>query len=438
MEYDENGKTPTALQLWPGQTLLSSVTPARDRGQHMMANVIYRVVGNSLYTGTTNLGTIAGNARCIFANDGENMFIVNAGNVQQYSALTNTLSTVTDPDIVGSNAVDFLNSQFIYSKPNLFIISDVGDGSSASGLNAAQAESQPDDLERAYVFKQIAYMFGERSVEPWYNSGEGLPPFDRIDTQIISVGLGALHSISHNDDFMYWLGDDRQIYRASSGSTVQRIASIAISNAIEGYDVVSDAVGFTMTLQGQNFYVINFPSANQTWAVNESLGKQGWFQLSSDTREGKYNITSYSYLDGIHYAADELNGNLYELDLDNYTNNGEIIQRTRVMPSISGQLIGLPGKRIQMSRFELILETGVGLIDGQGEDPRIMIEASYDGGKSFDEGTWMRIGRLGETNVRAEWFSMKSFYDLIIRITTSDPVGYSIMTGAIDWRLAGR
>jgi hypothetical protein len=91
-----------------------------------------------------------------------------------------------------------------------------------------------------------------------------------------------------------------------------------------------------------------------------------------------------------------------------------------------------------MSRFELILETGVGVISGQGEDPQIMLEASYDGGKSFDAGEWMKIGRMGETNIRAEWFSLRSFYDLVIRISTSDPVHYTIMTGVIDWRLAGR
>ena len=84
------------------------------------------------------------------------------------------------------------------------------------------------------------------------------------------------------------------------------------------------------------------------------------------------------------------------------------------------------------------MEMGVGLISGQGEDPKIMIEASYDGGKSFGPGTWMRIGRLGETNIRAEWWNLFSFYDLIIRITTSDPVAYSIQSGAIDIRLAGR
>jgi hypothetical protein len=440
-EVDESGKEPIVLHSWPGETLFGMGAGA-DRGQHIMSGVNYRVTGSTLFevssTGAhTSRGTILGSDRCIFANDGENMFIVNNGFVQQYNRLTQTLSTVTDSDIVGSNSVDFLNNQFIYSKSNLFIISDVGDGSSASGLNAAQAESQPDDLVRAYVFDQIVYMFGELTIEPWYNSGSGLPPFDRIDTQMMSIGLGAIHSVDHNDNFMYWLGDDRQVYQASGG-TPRRVSSIAVSHAMEGYKVINDAVGMTLTIEGQNFYILSFPTENQTWALNERLGPDGWFELSADTSRGKYNVSSHSFINGNHLVADELNGKLYKLDLNAFDNDGETIQRTRVISSIHGGLAGVPGKRIQMSRFELIIEAGVGLISGQGENPKIMIEASYDGGKSFGAGTWMRVGRQGETTVRAEWFNLRSFYDLIIRITTSDPVHYTLISGAIDIKLAGR
>lgn len=441
-QFDESGKEAFVLHSWPGQTLEGAVTGA-DRGQHVMAGVKYRVAGSKLYEIQTNgnhidRGLIAGTARCIFANDGENMFIVNAGNVQQYSALTNTLSNVTDSNIVGSIAVDFINSQFIYTKPDLFIISDVGDGSSASGLNAAQAESQPDDLVRCFIFDGMAHMFGTLTKEPWYNDGEGSPPFQRIDGQIISIGLAALHSLASNDNLMYWLGDDRQIYQ-STRSTANRISSKAISHAIEGYDVVSDAVGWTMTFEGQNFYVITFPTENATWVVNEELGENGWFQLSGDTNQGKYNSTSYVSLDGEHFVADETDGNLYKLDIDTFTNNGETIQRTRVMTAITGRNLGkqFSNKTIQMSRFELDMERGVGVISGQGEDPKVMIEASYDGGKSFEAGTWMRIGRLGETNIKLRWDNLKVFDSIIIRLTTSDPVDYTIMSGAIDLRLAG-
>ncbi len=193
-----------------------------------------------------------------------------------------------------------------------------------------------------------------------------------------------------------------------------------------------------MTLEGQNFYFLTFPTEGQTWVVNEGLGNDGWFQLSSGLDDGQYSATSHSYVYGKHLVSHETNGDLLELSLDAFTNAGDTIKRTRVMSSISGDKIGAPGKRVQMSRFELILEKGVGLISGQGEDPQIMIEASYDGGKSFAHGTWMKIGMQGDSTVRAEWWNMATFYDLIIRITTSDPVHYTIQSGAIDLRLAGR
>jgi hypothetical protein len=133
-----------------------------------------------------------------------------------------------------------------------------------------------------------------------------------------------------------------------------------------------------------------------------------------------------------------LTGALYELDLDTFTNSGGTeIQRTRVLSSIHGGLLNALGKELQLSRFELIMQKGVGTISGQGENPRIMIEVSEDQGESYGQGTWAKVGRMGQNNLRVEWFDLRVFTDMIIRITTSDPVQYTILTGAIDLRLTG-
>ena len=441
-ELDEGGKSTAALMSWPGQSLYGSTISGIDRGQHVMAGVAYRVVGPTLYKVQPNgvhadKGTVLGGSRCTFATDGENLFIVNDGVVQYYSIITDALLTVTDADIVGSIAVDFINNQFVYTKPNLFVISDVGDGTEASGLNAAQAESQPDNLERAYVFDQIVYMLGTHTTEPWYNDGTGNPPFSRIEAGMMTIGLGALHSPAHNDNFMYMLGDDRQIYQIAGGNAT-RVSDHGVSHAMENYADVSDAVGWTLTLEGTNFYVITFPSADKTWMLNESLGRFGWTELSYGANGGRYNANSYSYFGGKHLLGDESNGKLYELGLETFDNDGSSMRRVRTLSSIHGGLLQHPGKRLQMSRFEIIMEKGVGLVSGQGEDPIIIIEASYDGGKSFSAETFMKVGRLGQSNIRAEWFGLQSFYDLIIRISTSDPVQYTLLSGAIDIRVAGR
>ena len=442
-EVVESGKDQYVIKSFPGQKLLgTAAVSGADRGQHQMLEVAYRVVGNTLYEVSrvgvhTSKGAIPGAERCIFADDGVNMFIVADGIVSQYSNSTNLVTTVTDSSIVGAQSVAFINNQFAYTFPLLTVFSDVGDGSSASSLNAVGAESNPDDLVRDYTFDQILYRFGKRSCPNWYNSGVGTPPFDRIEGQIINIGLGAIHSVATTRDFVYWLGSDNQIYRARGGQE-QVISTAAISGAIQSYPSSADAYGAVFTIDNKTMFVITFPSANRTWCLTEELGVNGWFELSKGITDGPYNAGSILEVYNEVLVGDSSNGQLYELDFDTYDQAGETWRRRRVLGSINGDTLGQKGKRVQMSRFELIMEMGTGLITGQGEDPKIMIEASYDGGKSWDTGTWMRVGRLGETNIRAEWFNMKSFYDLIIRITTSDPVAYNIYSGAIDLKLAGR
>jgi hypothetical protein len=121
---------------------------------------------------------------------------------------------------------------------------------------------------------------------------------------MLSIGLGAIYSVAHTDNFMYWLGDDRQVYRLASGGGSEQLSTSAIAYAMENYTTVDDAVGWVMTLSGQKFYVLTFPSANKTWVVNEAFGNEGWFELSADTLRGRYNATSHLYLYCKHLLAD--------------------------------------------------------------------------------------------------------------------------------------
>lgn len=445
-ELMRGGKSEFTTQSFPGQSLFGS-SSGKDRGGWEMQNIGYRVAGGTLYEvrsdGThVSRGTIAGVERCTFADDGRNMIICTDGDVYQYTQSSNALILVTNVNIVGSTAVSFLNNKFFYTNVDIagevdFVVSDVGDGTTASGLNAGLVEDDPGKLIRAYAFEDRMYMFTERTTPIYWNNGDVQPPLVPVEGRVIEkIGLDALHSVANTDKFIYWLGDDKMVYRAISGQA-QPISSIPIAHAMEGYEKTDDAVGYTFRIEGQNFYVLSFPTENKTWCLSESLGIDGWFNLSSDTNRGKYNATSHMFVYNKHLLADENNGNLYALDVNAYSNDTLTIQRVRTMASIHGGLVGLPGKRIQMSSFELIMKKGVGLITGQGEDPQIIIEYSTDGGVSFKQGQFVRVGRLGETNLKVKWDNLASFYDLIIRITTSDPVYYSLQSASIEARLAG-
>jgi len=431
----ENGP---ALQGFPGTTQFSNfVSSAEARGTHTFNEELYQVSGVTLEKIAedgvrTNLGTIAGTQHCIFADDGIDMFIVTEGVVYRFNT---SLSTITDSDFESPNSVAYLNSAFIYDgSADRWVLSDVGDGSSVSQLNYAEAESDPDDLQRVYTFGQRLYLMGIRTIEPWYNTGTGSPPYERIDTGIIQKGLDAVYSVSNTDRFMYFLGDDLNIYQMS-GVQIKNVSNPGLAKEINDFAVTDDAVGFCFNLEGQDFYMITFPNGDESYLYSELTDR--WVTLNYLTQGARHLANSYQYVYGKHLVSDRRSGRILEWDLDVNDDNGDTIQRRRILPTIDGDALGSPGKRILMSRFELLMQVGVGLATGQGSDPIIMVEISTDGGHSFSTIQNLRFGRAGDFLTKVEAYHMASFYSATVRITQSDPVLSNIRGAAIDLDLAG-
>jgi len=439
LQVNEYSDKKVSLQSFPGLTTISTAAEDNERGSHIMNEVAYRVVGNSLYevdsSGShTQKGLITGSDRVIMENDGENLVIV-SDKVYVYSSFTGTFKENTNANLVNVLSVTIINNQFIYTTPDLSFIAQPGLPFDVSGLDGVGAESSPDKLVRDYAFNQTIYRFGTRTTEPWYNSGVGSPPIDRIEGQQFSVGVGAIHTLANTDRALYWLGDDKAIYRVSGGSN-ERINDDAISNAIENMQKYDDALGYAITLQGQDFYIITFPSENKTYLLNEALGKQGWTNLSSTTQNLAYSATSAVEVYGKTFACS--GGKWQRLDLDNYTQDTEVMLRQRTTAIFQSKDFNLNSDSMVMSRLYLDVEQGVGLITGQGERPRLMVEVSIDGGRSFPHVAWMELGRLGEHTLRTEVDLMARGQSFIFRLNMSDPVPLTIKGAWLKVKGTGR
>lgn len=432
---DDSAKSQYVLDSFPGLKLFSSISGNADRGMLEHKDTLYKISGTVLYSvdaaGTeTTLGTIPGSDRCIMTGILTNVVIVSEGRVFQWNG--STVSEVTDNDLETPNGAAHLNNQILYDGDGgRFVSSDVGDATSISGLNYATAESNADDLLRVYTFGQIAYMMGSKTIEPWRNTGVGSPPFSRIEGGVIPVGLAAIHSVANDDQAMYWLGDDNSVY-AVSGSTEQVISTDMMNRVISEYGTIDDAIGWSMNLEGTWMYCLTFPIEQVTWVYPRG-GE--WFEWSYGSDNKRSLSNSYAYAHRKHLIGDYTSGNIYELDFDTYqdTERNEPIIRIRDTAPLHGGLFQRPGKQIRMNRFELIMETGVGLLgDVQGQDPVVMLSFSDDGGNTFGTEMWGRVGKLGKYLWKVEWFVLGTFDSRIIRIKTSDPNYYSIHAAAAD------
>jgi hypothetical protein len=376
----------------------------------------------------TAIGTIDGSGRCCMVSDGVNLIIRTGAKTYIYNT---SLSLVTDSDLENAKTASILNNQIIYQGTGArFGVADAGNPTSIDGLFYATAETYPDDLVQVYSWNERVYMGGEQSIEVWYNSGTGSPPFDKVQQSTADVGVASPYSMVNSEDYLYFLGHDNVVYRMSTYQP-QSVTPSAICKEIRESET-SDAQGYMVKIDGQSFYILQLPTTGLTLAYSESTGE--WIKLMSGT-SGRHLINGYCYIYGKNLICDYANGNVYEWDTETYTSNGSVIIRQRDSAPINGIALGAIGRRLLMGRAELIMETGVGNTDEP--DPEVMFSCSIDGGRSFTNEDWVKIGREGESVKRVEWYNMKSAYDFVIRVKVSDPCFIGIHSASIDIRDAG-
>lgn len=436
-QRNPKAKSPYILQSFYGLSEFADPDiPGVCRGQKYNQGVLYRVVGESLYSiasdGThTSLGTIPGEARCIISALGSSIIVVNgAGLVYIWNGTT--LTQNTDVNLGTPNGVAVLNNQAIYDAGTGqgFDVSDVGDPATISGLNNAQAESASDELVLPYAYRETLYLMGGDTTELWWNSGQGNPPFDKIQGAVIQVGLDARYSVADDEDFIYFLGSDKQFHALTAGASAvdEVISTPEMSKEIQNYATTSDCIGWTMKLEGQKFYVATFPTQNITWVL--PIGGE-WFQWGSGS-SGRIRANSYSNAYGKHLVGDYTTAKMYELKAEVYTDASDEIIRKRISAPIHGGLFKQDGKAFEINSIELMVQVGQGLLTGQGSDPVIGISVSRDGGQTFGTERFLRVGKRGEL-VKVVTGSFGRFESqCVVKLQTSDPVYWAIHSAAAE------
>jgi len=122
------------------------------------------------------------------------------------------------------------------------------------------------------------------------------------------------------------------------------------------------------------------------------------------------------------------NGNIYTFDLDVFTDNSQPQKWLRSWRALPPGLNDL--KRTAQHSLQLDCETGVGLNDGQGSNPQVMLRWSNNGGHTWSNEHWTSMGGIGEYGVRAIWRRLGmtvKIRDRVYEVSGTDPVRTYIM-----------
>lgn len=435
---------PSVLIGTPGLKPLYNVSGGQIRGMYTTSNQIcYIVAGNTVYRLTSltgvpvSVGLINTSTGYVSIADNGIQVVFVDGQYGYYTTITDlypTITQITSANFYPSNNVTYQDGYFIFSQTDTqtLFISDLYSVNFLP-LNTTAKTGYSDDIVGLISNNRQLYIFGEATLEIWYDEGaSGSTPFVRQDGRNSMVGCLAAPTIQKLFNTLVWVGANAEgsaIVYMMEGDQPIRISNHAVEYSMQSVTDFSLATAYTWQHEGHYFYVLNIPGLNTTWVYD--LSTEQWTEQQTNIGGviGRHLGNRHCLFYNVHLVGDYTTGNIYQYDFNTFTDNGNPITRIRQSPHISDNLY-----RTFYRLFEIDFTPGTGLSVGTTNQviPKVMLQVSIDGGLTFSAPRGATIGKRGQYYSRARWGMLGSGRDMIFRVTMSDPVKFDLLSAMID------
>lgn len=378
---------------------------------------------------TTNQGTLlTATSRVSIAENGTQLMMVDGVYGYIYNMDTDVFTQITDADFPVADVVTFQDGYFIVNVHGTpyFAISDLYDGLTWDILDRSLAASNPDNLISLVNDNGNLWLFGDRSVEVFQNTGNATFPFERIPGAVIQTGCAAPFTVQSFDNTVAWLGVDeygRGVVWKANGYSAQRMSTQAIEAIISTSTDFAESYSYVYHEQGHIFYVLQVKGLDTTLVYDGATGQ--WHERtfvntvlnSTEQHRGSCHL----FFDQKNLIGDRETGVIYQQSLSIYDHNGYPMHRERISPHMAQEKRNIP-----FSNFEIDCETGRGLQSGQGSDPQVMMSYSDDGGRTYSNERFVSAGAAGKYKTRVRWARCGSARDRVWKVRYTEPTFFQI------------
>jgi hypothetical protein len=440
-ETDQDGKTTIVIYATEGLTAFGDpLDGGAVRAGINVDQTAYVVAGRNVYavnaSGVASLiGGIATDGPVYMERNRRipaQIAIVSDGLYYVIDTGSNSITEINDPNLPAPISVSILDGIGILPVVNGGInLTEIDDFTSIDALAVGNAEAYPDDIVRSVTLEREAVFLGQTSIEWFQNTGDDPFPLTRVHA--LELGCLAGDSVTKVDTqsrkTVIWVAPDHTV-RAMNGYGGDVISTNEIEELIKLLDQSGNAgelKGMAWAYAGRFFYALScslwtrvFDSKTGHWHNRESYGIGRW-------RVG----TVFKFGNKI-IAGDFETGQLYTLDNRVFTENGNYLVSEIITPPVHA----FP-YRIKVRRLDIDAATGVGLNTGDvhGDDPKLMISWSKDGGYSWSG------ERERQLHGDARYKRVKPVYrmgraghkGIIFRFRMSAPVERVLMQAALDF-----
>jgi hypothetical protein len=416
------------------------------------------IIGTGIAVGTiiTALGTGSGGVGTYILNPVAQTVSSTTINAHQFSILPST-----DGAFTGGGVVDVNDNYFIYTRPDTqqFAVSDLL-SPITQGLSYASKFTSPDNLVSLIANNGQLFLLGEKSSEVWNDQGTFPVAYQRIPGSSTQQGIIAPFSVARvGNSFAYVSQNIRGQNQVvlMNGYIPQRISTHAVENSLLD-QYTEDAIAYTYQLEGHEVYVVSFPSIDITWAFDFTTQLwHKWLWTDSANKYHRHRSNCAAVFQNYVVVGDWENGNLYQLDQSNYTDNYEQVRRLRRAPHLVTDLqrqyfdelqlqfqpgVGTKGFSrdrniylgspyyisalgslvIEYQQIDVLADAGQIYTTDIFSNPKAMLRWSNDGGSTWSKEYWQDIGQTGKYKHRAIWRRLGMARDRIFEVVVSDPV----------------
>jgi hypothetical protein len=258
---------------------------------------------------------------------------------------------------------------------------------------------------------------GNKTTEVYYNSGNPLFPYERVNDVFIHHGCAAKRSVALCGEFLTFLAKS-----ANGGYKVVQLQGYVarpIGNPATDYQIglmttKSDAIGYCYLKDGRDFYDLTFPTDGKTFT----------FDLATGAMESRQSYVSGSYTRFLaqcsafcydkQLVGDFSSGQIYAQDANTYTENGTPIRRVMVSPPLYQD-----GKRIFVHKLQVEVESNI------GSSKTFTVEKSFDGGRTWLPVSTFTVGT--DANTRLYKNGLGQARNWMFRVTTTMDAKFIIL-----------
>ena len=179
------------------------------------------------------------------------------------------------------------------------------------------------------------------------------------------------------------------------------------------------------------FYQITFPTDDKTFIYNATVGS--WSTLT-EPGGGRMIANAHTFFNNQHIIGGYNNGNLYQLSEDFGDADGE----ARKLLRTSDHFYDKSYNSIRINRVELDIVSGRSDTNGPYSEPKVWLNVSYDGGRTFTNLSPFNTAKRGVYSRRIIYRKLGVAKDFVFQIQSYSKVPFVILGMVIDYDVLSR